>query len=184
MRHAVIISEPSGFGRSSFAREYIEKYEYEFINAEELEKSETVKSHFQAGRIFFERLKKQVMDNRSFILESSLSGNYLIRFLNGLREKDYYVTIIYVFLDNPEYCLERMKNRRSSYFVSKEEVIRRFYRGKNNFWNHYKRLADEWIAISNSGDLPEIFAIGKKDNFKVVNKFILNKFMENIDGSR
>jgi predicted ABC-type ATPase len=87
-------------------------------------------------------------------------------------------------LDNPEYCLERMKNRRSSYFVSKEEVIRRFYRGKNNFWNHCKGLADEWIAISNSGDLPEIFAIGKKDNFKVVNKFILNKFMENIDGSR
>ncbi len=190
MKHAVIISGPNGSGKSTFAQKYIEEYSYAFINADEIEKNlenpGTAKSHLQAGRIFFGNLRKQIRENRSFILESTLSGNYLIKFLKELREKEYYITIIYVYLKNPQYCIERINNRvkRGGHFVNPEDVKRRFYRSKNNFWKYYKELADEWIAISNSGELPEIFAMGEGNNFKVVNEFKLTNFLEDINESR
>jgi predicted ABC-type ATPase len=103
-----------------------------------------------------------------------------------LRMKDYYITIIFVTLDNPDYCNERIKDRvkKGGHFVSPEDVERRFYRSKKNFWNIYKKLADEWITILNSSEKPETFLVGEKDNYFILNEFIFKKFMEDIDESR
>ncbi len=190
MKHAVIISGPNGSGKSTFAIEYVKDYKYDFINADEIEKKlenpGTVKSHLQAGRIFFKNLKNQIVNNNSFIIESTLSGKYLIKFIKELRMKDYYITIIFVTLDTPDYCNERIKDRvkKGGHFVSPEDVERRFYRSKENFWNIYKKLADDWIAILNSSERPETFLVGEKDNYIILNEFIYKKFMEYINESR
>ena len=63
------------------------------------------------------------------------------------------------------------------------DVRRRFYRSKNNFWNICKNLADEWIAVLNSSERPETFLIGEKGHYYVLNEFILNQFLEDLDES-
>ena len=189
MKHVVVISGPNGSGKTTYAKKYIEQFEYEFINADEIEKEldnpGTIKSHLQAGRIFFEKLKKQIKSHENFILESTLSGNYLIKFLKELSKNEYYITIIYVILDNPEYCIERIRDRvkKGGHFVNPDDVRRRFYRSKSNFWNIYKNIADEWIAVYNSSERPETFLIGEKDHYYVLNEFILTQFLEDLDES-
>ena len=183
-RHAIIISGPNGSGKSTFAKKYIEKYKYDFINADEIEKDlenpGTVKSHIQAGRVFFKNLKDRISGRNNFILESTLSGNYLIKIIKELKEKKYYITIIYVILESPKFCIERInyRVRKGGHFVSPEDVVRRYYRSRRNFWTIYKNLADEWIAYSNSGEVPEILAIGERDEYITVNEYALKNFME------
>jgi predicted ABC-type ATPase len=190
MRHAIIVSGPNGSGKSTFAEEYKKEYNYGFINADEIEKvlenPGTTKSHIQAGRIFFDKLKMQISNHKNFILESTLSGNYLVKFLKELKKENYYITIVYIVLESPEFCIERIRVRvkKGGHFVNPLDVKRRFYRSKNNLWKTYKNLADEWIAILNSGEKPETFLIGEKENYFVLNEFILNQFLEDIDESR
>lgn len=33
--------------------------------------------------------------------------------------------------------------------IPEEDVIRRFYRSKNNFWHKYKDIVDEWAVFYN-----------------------------------
>lgn len=181
-RHAIIISGPNGSGKSTFAKKYIEKYKYDFINADEIEKDlenpGTVKSHIQAGRVFFKNLKDRISGRNNFILESTLSGNYLIKIIKELKEKKYYITIIYVILESPRFCIERInyRVRKGGHFVSPEDVVRRYYRSRKNFWRLYKNLADEWVAYSNSGEIPELLAIGEYENYITVNEHLMKIF--------
>jgi dephospho-CoA kinase len=82
LKHAVIISGPNGSGKSTFATEYVKDYKYDFINADEIEKKlenpGTVKSHLQAGRIFFKNLKNQIVNNNSFINELEDVGSGVV----------------------------------------------------------------------------------------------------------
>jgi predicted ABC-type ATPase len=68
MKHAVIISGPNGSGKSTFAIKYMKEYNYDFINADEIEKEldnpGTVKSHLQAGRLLFEKISKRFKKKR------------------------------------------------------------------------------------------------------------------------
>ncbi len=183
-RHAIIISGPNGSGKSTFAKKYIEKYKYDFINADEIERDlenpGTVRSHIHAGRIFFKNLKNRIGGRENFILESTLSGNYLIKIIKELKEKKYYITVIYVILESPKYCIERINYRvkKGGHFVSPEDVVRRYYRSRKNFWKVYKNLADEWIAYSNSGEVPEILAIGEREDYIALNESVLKNFLE------
>jgi predicted ABC-type ATPase len=109
----------------------------------------------------------------------------LKKFLKDLRKKEYYISIIYVTLDNPEYCIERIKDRvkKGGHFVNSDDVKRRFYRSKNNFWSIYKNLADEWIAILNTGQSPVTFLVGETNNYFVIDEYNFEKFLEDIDES-
>ena len=69
MLHPSTSSGPNGSGKTTYAKKYIKEFEYEFINADEIEREldnpGTIKSHLQAGRIFFEKLKKQIKSNKN-----------------------------------------------------------------------------------------------------------------------
>ena len=66
----------------------------------------------------------------------------------------YEITIIYVYLDNPQACIERILERvmKGGHFVADEEVKRRFFRSKDKFWNIYKNLADRWYLFYNADE--------------------------------
>ena len=42
--------------------------------------------------------------------------------------------------------------------IPTEDIIRRFYRSKNMFWNLYKNIVDEWIIYYNSNEIFEEIA--------------------------
>jgi predicted ABC-type ATPase len=59
--------------------------------------------------------------------------------------------LIYTFVDTPDICIERIKDRvsKGGHFVPDEDVNRRFYRSIVNFINIYQKIVDAWILYYN-----------------------------------
>ncbi|MGI9054895.1 MAG: AAA family ATPase, partial [Pyrinomonadaceae bacterium] len=147
-KEIVIIAGANGVGKTTFARAFLREYDYEFLNADEIAKSLSAENpqekKISAGKLFFQKLKSAVEDNKSLLIESTLSGRYLQKFIENVKDKNYQIIIIFLFASSPELLIERIAERvkKGGHFVPDEDVKRRFLRGKENFQQVYKNLAD------------------------------------------
>ncbi|HBE03330.1 MAG TPA: hypothetical protein DC049_12790 [Spirochaetia bacterium] len=169
----IIIAGHNGCGKSTFAFEYLKHFKYEYLNPDEMAKSLSPlhidKARIQAGKLFFEKIQEKITNKESFSIESTLSGKYLIGFLDKIKKK-YYIRIVYIFLDNTEMAIERIKIRvaKGGHHIPDEDVIRRYERSKNNFWDIYKNLADDWeIHYNGEGEFIQV-AIGIKEKCEII----------------
>jgi predicted ABC-type ATPase len=72
-------------------------------------------------------------------------------------------------LENENLCIERIKERvkKGGHFVPNEDVIRRYRRSIDNFWNIYRFLADDWTLYYNSDEVPILVATGNNNAHQV-----------------
>lgn len=183
MKELIILGGANGSGKTTFSKQILAETGFKFLNADEIEKELGV-SKFQAGKEFFKRLDEFVTTEKSFVLESTLSGNYLIKAIEKAKNKGFFIKVVYVFLENPQNCIQRIKLRvqLGGHFIPDEDVIRRYYRSKKNFWNIYKNLADDWVMIYNSTTKePQKIAVGTGDNYVVELENIFNDFLNNFE---
>jgi len=61
-----------------------------------------------------------------------------------------------------------------------EDVVRRFYRSKKNFWSLYKELADKWHLIYNSEQQFIEFAFGRKGIYTINDEKLFESFIRDI----
>ena len=160
------------------------------MNADEIERELREQSEdknsklLTAGKEFFRRLDSFLNKGESFVLESTLSGSYLKKVIQKAISLDYQIQIVYVFLKSPTDCIQRVKLRvqLGGHDVPNEDIIRRFYRSKINFWKEYKNLADEWFMFYNSTTETVIrVAIGKKENCTIEQNYLFEEFFKNIE---
>ena len=177
-----IIAGANGSGKTTFAKEFSKHKNLKFINADEIAKeldSENLtKYKIQAGKLFFKELKNALILNKSFIIETTLSGKYLLKYIEEAKNLNYRVVLIYLFLEQPKINIERIKNRvlNGGHYVSDEDVVRRFYRSKELFESLYKKIVSSWSLYYNSDEFFEKVA----DNTLVLDRDKYDKFMENI----
>lgn len=182
MKELIIIGGANGSGKTTFSKEILAETGYSFLNADEIEK-ELVSSKLQAGRTFFERLERHINVGESFVLESTLSGNYLEKVIKNTLKQDYLVKIVYVFLESAEDCIQRIKIRvkLGGHSIPDDDVVRRFYRSKTNFWLFYKNYATEWVMIYNSEtSLPQRVAFGSGEDYFVEEENLFTNFIKGI----
>lgn len=178
----VVIAGANGVGKTTFARAFLREYDYEFLNADEIAKSLSAENpqakKISAGKLFFQNLNDAVQNDKSLLIESTLSGRYLQKFLKSLKSENYQITIIFLFADSPEILIERIAERvkKGGHFVPDEDVRRRFVRGKQNFWNVYKNLADSWFLYYNMKDDFQLVATGEKDKILVIDESLFSAF--------
>ncbi len=164
----VIIAGWNGVGKTTFARAFLQEYDYEFLNADEIAKSLSAenpgKKKISAGKLFFQRLNEAVAQDKSLLIESTLSGRYLQKLFETWRKQNYQITIIFLFAESSEILIERIAERvkKGGHFVPDGDVRRRFGRGKKNFWDVYKHLADEWFLYYNMQNDFQLIATGEK----------------------
>jgi len=129
-----------------------------FLNADELAKS--YNSQIKAGKILFEKLENLIKQDKSFVIETTLSGKYLTKYIKTAKQNGFVVKLIYLFLETPEVNILRVKQRvlRGGHNVDKKDIIRRFYRSKEMFCKVYKNLVDEWAIYYNSDEYFEKIA--------------------------
>ena len=183
MKELIILGGANGSGKTTFSKQILAETGFKFLNADEIEKELSV-SKLQAGKEFFKRLDDFIATETSFVLESTLSGNYLIKAIEKAKSKGYFVKIVYVFLENPQDCIQRIKLRvkLGGHFIPDEDVIRRYYRSKTNFWNIYKNLADDWVMIYNSTtEEPQKVAVGICDNYVVELPNLFTDFLNDFE---
>ena len=159
-----IIAGANGSGKTTFAKSFANIHNLYFINADEIAKEldpENITKHqVKAGRIFFQELKKRLNEQNSFVLETTLSGKYLVKYIKKAQENGFEVEMIYLFLEKPESNINRVSHRvlNGGHHVPKDDIIRRFYRSKELFMSVYKNLVDKWTMYYNSDEVTEKIA--------------------------
>lgn len=155
----IVVAGPNGSGKTTVAREIIENTNYQYISADdiayELAPENPLSARIQAGKEFFNRLENGVQRKYNLIIESTLSGKALLpKLLEYRQNHSYSVKIVYLFLSNPDMCSKRVaiRVRRGGHHVPYQDIVRRFGRSLDNFWNYYRKQCDQWNLIYNAED--------------------------------
>ncbi len=184
-KEIVIVSGANGSGKTTFAKPYVERLGYDFLNADEIAKKIEEKGQqnalIQAGRIFFHKLNQFIHNGQSFVIETTLSGTYINKVAEKAILQGYKIKVIYIFLDDPELCVERVKTRvvKGGHDVPEKDIVRRFYRSKLNFWDNFTSIADEWIMFYNGDEGFQQVALGNRLEYNIENPILFNIFKTN-----
>ena len=184
-----IIAGANGSGKTTLAKELLPAYSIDFINADELAKQinpdniEAVR--INAGKLTLKKIDEMLNSGNSFALETTLSGNYLVKFIHQAKGQDYNIVLIYSFLKSPETCIDRIRFRveKGGHHVPDNDVIRRYYRSLKNFWYKYKDIADEWSVFYNGLEKYMPVMEGDSEGIEIFNEELYNLFMENINNA-
>lgn len=183
-KEVIIVAGANGVGKTTFALEFLlENPGYEFLNADEIAKElspdDPQGSKISAAKAFFKTFAEYVRDGKSFLIESTLSGRYLIKFTDQLKEHGYEIRIIFLFVDSPDILIERIHNRvaKGGHHIPDEDVKRRFWRGKENFLQTYKDLVHFWGMVYNTESGFIDVAEGQGDEIEIFDADLYDKFM-------
>lgn len=179
-----IIAGANGSGKSTLAKVLLKEKQLKFLNADEIAKEISPNAinsvPISAGKIYFRRLSEYFKNEYSFAVESTLSGNNIIRIIEKAKNLDYKIILVYSFLPNCATCIGRVKQRvkNGGHNVPEEDIIRRYYKSITKFWNEYRFIVDEWTLFYNGYNYaPVIVSLGEKDKIEIINEEIQNNFM-------
>jgi predicted ABC-type ATPase len=181
-----IIAGPNGAGKTTASMEYL-KYELEcleFVNADNIAlglspfRPELVA--VSAGKIMIKRIDELIKQKENFAIETTLSSKTLIDKINFAKNNKYEIILLFYYLDSPVLALKRVKERveKGGHDISKEIIIRRYYRGMENFFTIFKKLSDYWLVINNSDIETSIIAEGNQNYLKIYDHNIWSELGE------
>ncbi|MDR1356713.1 MAG: zeta toxin family protein [Tannerellaceae bacterium] len=156
----------------------------EFVNSDEIAKgispfnADSIAVAVEAGRIMHRRIKELIAAGETFALETTLATRSVVKLMQGAKEKGYYVTLLYLWLNTPDLAVERVKARVAAggHNIAESTIRRRYDSGIRNLFELYLPASDYWMITDNSMSPMEIVAKGFKDEKKEIYKpTIFNK---------
>ena len=186
-KEAVIVAGANGSGKTTFARQFLDITKYEFLNADEIAKElspeDPSKARIVAGKKVLSMLGELISQGKSFVIESTLSGSFLEKYIEELKENGYEIKLIYIFLASQKLCIERIKSRvlQGGHDIPDEDVRRRYTRGLVRFWNQYRLISDYFTIVFNNEyyDFKRV-AYGKSEQIEVIDKDLYEVLLKQI----
>ena len=136
----------------------------EFVNADEIAKGlspfQPEKVSFEAGRIMLRRINELLDANENFAFETTLATkSYKSKILEA-KAKNYNVTLLFFWLQNPELAIERVKTRVSEggHNIETDVINRRYVAGIKNLFEIYLSIVDEVLIFDNSEGKHDLIA--------------------------
>jgi predicted ABC-type ATPase len=181
-KEMLIVGGPNGAGKTTFALEYIGQRGSTYLSADaiaaELCPANPSSVELAAGREFLLRIEGLFKGDDDFVIETTLSGRTLAHWAKSAHASGFSISVVYVFLDSADSCVERVRERvkKGGHHVPEHDVRRRFNRSILNFWRIYRPLADCWLLLYNSGNRLQDVALGDSDALSVFDVDLYQRF--------
>ena len=172
----IVFAGPNGAGKTTFAEKFCRTFGLEFINPDKLDAIGKLNKGKQFLSFLHDKLNRKV----SFGFETTMSGKWLLPFLEKARRSDYEIGCFYIFVYPVEILKYRIAERvkRGGHFVDFETVKRRYKRSIKNFWYTYRKLFDRWELISNIEYYRKV-AVGG-NTYKIEDEVVFQLFWQEV----
>jgi len=146
----------------------------EFVNADEIARGlspfQPDKVAIEAGRIMLNRINELLVQKVDFAFETTLSSKSYRNFVKRAQFNDYFVTLIYFWLNSVDLAIERVRRRviAGGHNIPVDIIQRRYRSGIQNLSKIYIPICDYWMIVDNSEDPPLLVAKGFQNVYKKV----------------
>jgi predicted ABC-type ATPase len=170
VKELIIVGGANGVGKTTFAMDYAARRDCLYLGADaiaaELAPDRPQQVPVSAGWELLRRLSDALAEDGVVVLESTLAGRTLRHTIRDARTAGFRVSLVYLMLDSPDTCVERVHERvkKGGHSVPESDIRRRFSRSIRNFWWVYRPLADHWLMIYNAGRHPLDVAAGTAED--------------------
>ena len=156
-----IFAGANGSGKSSIIRKI------EFAGRENLLEADAIAAHMHAsdpqaaaiaaGREVLSQTQRYLDSGHDFAIETTLSGTWTTKAIRQALERLFIVRVVYVCLDTPERCIQRVHERvaQGGHSVPDQDVRRRYLRSLSNL-KQILKIVNEALLYDNSGPEPRL----------------------------
>ncbi len=136
----------------------------EFVNADEIARGlspfQPEKVAIEAGRLMLARIDELLKSQQDFSFETTLSTRSFVTTINTAREKGYYITLIFFWLESIQLAKDRVKKRvtEGGHNIEAEIIERRYNSGLSNLFKLYANKVDSLLIYDNSNIESELIA--------------------------
>ena len=166
MPRLFIISGCNGSGKTTASYSVLPEMLgcHEFVNSDEFAKSlspfSPEKAFVQASRYMLLKMRRLLDNQADFCIETTLATRSLLKIIKEAKEKGYYVTILYFWLNSPDLAVSRVRARVTAggHNIKEDTIRRRYSMGLHYFFREFMPACDRWILCDNSNDSMSIVA--------------------------
>ena len=166
MPNIFLIGGPNGAGKTTIALQLFPEilHSHEFVNADFIAKGlsafNTESVAVAAGRLMLKRIHDLKLLKKDFAFESTLASRSLVSFLKSCKAEGYRISLAYIWIENAEIALRRirMRMREGGHSIPEGVVARRYQRSVFNVVNLYLPLVDRWKIYDNTYAEPRVIA--------------------------
>lgn len=181
-----IIAGPNGSGKTTFASKFLPKYADcpLFINADTIARGLSGFSPdavaLRAGRILLEQIENYASRNVDFAFETTLSGIHYLSRLKNLKQRGYAIHLFFLWIPDVRLSLARIASRvkRGGHDIPENVVRRRFHKGLENLFKHYRPVLDLWMLFDNAADVPREIAEEEQGKLRIFNHDLYGKILK------
>ncbi len=136
----------------------------EFVNADEIARGlspfQPEKVSIEAGRLMLARIDELLKSQEDFSFETTLYTRSFVSTINTAREKGYYITLIFFWLESIQLAKDRVKKRvaEGGHNIEAEVIERRYTSGISNLFKLYANKVDSLLIYDNSNIVSELIA--------------------------
>jgi predicted ABC-type ATPase len=111
------------------------------------------------------RIQYLLDQNADFSIETTLATRSLVSIIKEAKERNYKITLIYLWLQNPELAIQRVRDRVASggHNIPEDVLRRRYKMGIHYLFNTYMSLCDNWIIADNTHPPFTVIAEGNSE---------------------
>jgi predicted ABC-type ATPase len=134
MPSLTVVAGPNGAGKSTLILDYPFEGKENLLDTDAIAKrinpGRPLDAALAAGREVVDLSRQYIASRKSFVWETTFSGNLSLKVIRAAKADNYWVNLLYIYLSDPELAIERVNERvsKGGHFVPADDVRRRYER--------------------------------------------------------